>query len=544
MPPNVAPTVIGWSDLDTASTRGAIQRSDAMLDEDLGVFGSFPWRVGDAFQGTQIFGGTGSGKTTGSGAAIACALLRSGFGGLVLTAKADDATRWRSYAARCGREADIVEITPHNGAAFNILDYEFRSGGNLTHNVVSLLVGAMTSGSDTTASEPYWNEALREMLIHTIDLAVLAGDAEPHLDSDHGTAARTLSLSDLDRIIRSAPQTAADVTSARWQRESYCWERLCQADMASRAGLLPSSRVADLTSTTSYWLQDFPNLSARTRSIIVSTFTAKVAGLLRWPLRELFFEGRDDRYSPQASMRSTANGRRGKIIIVNVPVKTYGEIGRLAQILYKIAWTRTADRRSGLFGSPVLPDGDASASTDSSLSSPVFLWADESQYFITPEDMLFQQTARSSRVATIYLTQNIGNYKAAIGRGNEASVYSLLGNLQTKIFHTNGDPATNKFAEETFGKDWLPVESRSVTSGDTIQDGKVSMSASRNSNQAMSYAEVVTTRDLTMLASGGTRYKKRIAALVFQAGRNWTSGQGAKSPPTNVFHHNFEQYLD
>lgn len=544
MPEFVAPTNMGKVDLGAPSAWGTLQRADSIMDEDLGVFGGFPWRVGDAFQGTQVFGGTGSGKTTGSGAAIACALLRSGFGGLVLTAKADDASRWRSYAARCGRESDIVEITPHNGAAFNILDYEFRSGGNLTHNVVSLLVGAMTSGSDTTTSEPYWNEALREMLIHTIDLAVLASDAESRLDPDQGTATQTLSLSDLDRIIRSAPQTAADVNSARWQRESYCWNRLCFADQASRAGLLPSSRVADLTSTTSYWLQDFPNLSARTRSIIVSTFTAKVAGLLRWPLREMFFEGRDDRYSPQASMRSTANGRGGKIILLNVPVKTYGEIGRLAQILYKIAWTRTADRRSGLFGSPVLPGNDALASPDSSLSSPVFLWADESQYFITPEDMLFQQTARSSRVATIYLTQNIGNYKAAIGRGNEASVYSLLGNLQTKIFHTNGDPATNKFAEETFGKDWLPVESRSTTSGDTVQDGRVSLSSSRNSNQALSYAEVVTTRDLTMLASGGKRYKYRIAALVFQAGRNWTASQATKTAPTNVFHHNFEQYLD
>jgi len=41
----------------------------------------------DAFEGIHIFGGLGSGKTSGSGQTIAHSFLRSGFGGLVLTAK-------------------------------------------------------------------------------------------------------------------------------------------------------------------------------------------------------------------------------------------------------------------------------------------------------------------------------------------------------------------------------------------------------------------------------------------------------------------------
>ena len=41
------------------------------------------------FTGFQIFGGTGSGKTSGSGSFIASAMLASGFGGLVLTFKPD-----------------------------------------------------------------------------------------------------------------------------------------------------------------------------------------------------------------------------------------------------------------------------------------------------------------------------------------------------------------------------------------------------------------------------------------------------------------------
>lgn len=54
------------------------------------------WRLRDACEGTVIFGGTGSGKSSGSGRAIARAFLRAGFGGLVLCAKQDEEReRWK-----------------------------------------------------------------------------------------------------------------------------------------------------------------------------------------------------------------------------------------------------------------------------------------------------------------------------------------------------------------------------------------------------------------------------------------------------------------
>lgn len=523
----------------------AIERGQSIAEEELGVFGGRTWKIGDAFQGTQIFGGTGSGKTTGSGAAIALAFLRAGFGGLVLTAKADDGPRWRRYAQLCGREGDIVEIIPGSDASFNILDHEYRRGGRLTHNVVSLLMGAMTSGTDSTSSEPYWNEALRELLIHAIDLSVLSGaGVESRNGGPPSPRSDILSLLMIDRIIRSAPQSRDDVRDPDWRRDSACWRLLRQADAACQAGALSPALRRDLEATIDYWVQDFPNLSARTRSIIVSTFTAKVAGLLRSPLRELFFENTDPAFSPESSMRAARDGRFGKIIIVNLPVKTYGEVGRLAQILYKIAWTRTADRRSGLFGATGQSSPNNATPTDDTLQSPAFLWADESQYFITPEDQLFQQTARSSRVATVYLTQNVGNYKSVLGRGNEAAVYSLLGNLQTKVFHTNGDPATNRFAEETFGKEWSSLQSKSVSAGDSSQNGHVSHSTSRNTNSSLHFVDVATAKDMTMLMSGGRRYQYKIGAIVFQAGRNWSKPGDKESPPTNAFWHIFDQHLD
>ncbi len=55
----------------------------------------------------------------------------------------------------------------------------------------------------------------------------------------------------------------------------------------------------------------------------------------------------------------------------------------------------------------------------------------------TAYDMQFQTTCRSSRVATVYLTQNISNMYAALGGSDqgENQANSLFANLNTKIFH-------------------------------------------------------------------------------------------------------------
>jgi hypothetical protein len=270
---------------------------------------------------------------------------------------------------------------------------------------------------------------------------------------------------------------------------------------------------------------------------VVSSLTSKVATLLRSPFRQMFFEGSAPQFDPAQSFRESKGGRGGKIIIVNTPVKALGEVGKMVQVFYKTAWMRAADRRAILFSATgAAPDRPV----DSSLNCPAFLWADESQYFITAEDLLFQQTARASRVATVYLTQNIDNYRAALGR-QDHGVHSLLGNLQTKIFHANGDTGTNKFAEETFGKSWISITAVTKSKGDSIQNAQFSVTSGHSSNTTVQHANTVEARDITMLAAGGVRFRHKIEAFVFQAGRNWAKSTES-SAPTNAFRHVFEQW--
>src|SRR5205814_2119261 len=97
-----------------------------------------------------------------------------------------------------------------------------------------------------------------------------------------------------------------------------------------------------------------------------------------------------------------------------------GTVGQLCQVLFKFLFQRSSERRD-----------------PSRHGVPAFLWADEAQLFATSHDAIFQGTARSARVATVYLTQSLPGYHAAIGAGGngQAFVHALTANLATKIFH-------------------------------------------------------------------------------------------------------------
>lgn len=505
-----------------------------------------PFTFENAFQGTQIFGATGSGKTSGSGQALAVAFLRARyekqypFGGLVLTAKPDDLDQWVGYcyAAEMTEEEIRERLVvvrppglPHPSSihpetrdstgrrtgmpldlegcvctGFNFLDYEFRAGrgtrksGGLTQDLVSLFVNCMApGGAAVSRTDPYWDDALRELLTHAIDLAVFGTRAEAMAAGSAADEPRVL-LDDLVEIIRTAPQSKAEAASASWRNPStsLCWRYLNAANeqLAKRGTLIgegDGGRLHDLERTIEFWMHAFPSLNDRTRSVIVSSFTSKAAGLLRHPLRELLCGL--DFHGANATPDETF---RGKIVVLDLPVKLYGEVGRFAQTIWKAVWQRATERRVG------------SLTKRDSPQSPVFLWADESQYFITREDALFQQTARSARAATVYLTQNISNYYAAMGGdSSRAAVDSLLGNLQTKIFHANGDPVTNDWAESLFS-DWVG----------SLQTRSTGSDPSRST--ADSHLPLVRASRFTILAKGGPQSGYKVEAYVFQGGRLWT----------------------
>jgi len=445
------------------------------------------WTIGDACEGTQIFGATGSGKTSGSGKSIARSFLQSGFGGLVLTAKSDERQLWEKYCTEMGCRDALVIVSPQSGFKFNFLDYEMNrpgSGGGLTENLVNLFYNVLEIAEQKGGGggDPYWERAVKQMLRNTVDLISIAKNS--------------ISVMDMYEVITSAPLNSDEIEDRRWQDSSYCFELIKMAEHAPKS----HSKKMDLDFTARYWLNEFPNISDRTRSIIISSFTSMADCFLRGTLRDMFCS--ETNFFPELS-------HQGAIILIDLPIKEYNELGQYAQVLFKYIWQQTAERRN-VHENP----------------RPIFLWADESQYFITSYDQKFQTTARSSRACTVYLTQNLPNYTSALAGGREAKakVDSFLGNLNTKVFHAQSDSVTNTWAAELISKNWQYRNNISASKND---NGKGIFPEITGRQQGMSQSESleyqVLPHEFTTLRKGGHKNNLLVDSIIFQGGRIWDS---------------------
>ncbi len=443
--------------------------------------------LADAFESVQIYGATGSGKSSGSGRTCALSYLRAGMGGLVLTAKAEERALWEEYCREAGRLDDLMVMSPSLGLRFNFLDYELHRsgpGGGLTENLVNtftevLEVGQRQNGAGGREDAGYWRTANQQLVRNCLELLILG---RGHV-----------SLYDLYRVVVSLPTSPEQVNDASWQAKSFAFATLQAADKTDKSAM----RRRDFELCTDYVLFEYPALSDKTRSIIVSTFTSMIDVLQRGVLRELF--STTTNVTPEATTE-------GRILLLDLPVKEYLEVGRIAQVLMKYIFMRAIEHR---------PWSDD--------MRPVFLWADESQYFTSPYDFQFQSTARSSRVATVYLTQNISNYYAMLG-GDEtgkAGVDSLMANMNTKILHANGDSVTNTWCAEMIGRSRQyfvnASQSRPVDMAAALMGFEGGTQSSSGISEVMELE--VPPRAFTTLRKGGIANAGQIDAIVFQGGR-------------------------
>lgn len=481
--------------------RTNVRRFDWNIDESLLQLSRIDhWTIRDALEGTLIFGATGSGKTSGSGAAIACAMLRAGFGGLILTAKSGERNLWEGYCRATGRSEDLLIFGPNEFLRFNFLDYEAKrpGSGGISENIVNLfstVLEAAERGSSKGGGredEGYWRRALRQLLRNSIDLLLLADEK--------------VSVPNLYKLVVSAPVSREQRASEEWRSKSMCFRCLRAAE--SRASSRREQRDFDLVAD--YFAEEYPNLSEKTRSVVVSTFTSLVDVLNRGILRDLF--SADTNISPDAI-------EFGKIILIDLPAKDFAEIGVFAQILWKYIFQRAIERRD-VSRSPI----------------PCFLWADEAQHFVTSYDQQFQTTCRAARVATVLLSQNVANFYAALGsaEAGKAEADSLFGNLNTKIFHANGDPITNEWASSLIGR-----SRQTMASGNTSRQTDwwsriigVEDSGQNSAGFNEVYEFEVQPGEFTRLRTGGPRNGNCVDALIVRNGRTFESTKRVWLPAT------------
>lgn len=444
------------------------------------------WTIRDAVRGTQIFGGIGSGKSSGSGKTIAKAFLSNGYGGLVLCAKPDEREQWVRYAKETGRTNDLIIFSEGSKYQFNPLQYELSRTGkgagevfNLTNLFMEIykMGNRFTGNGSSGESERYWDNALKRCLNRMIQLLNMAN--------------RELSILNMRRLISSSPmshevESLADMSDNQmmeWASKNYCMSCILEAG----SNVQMEDEVEEYELVYDYFMREFANLPKKTRPTIMESFLG---------LAEPFTSGILKKHFSSNTNLYPEDTHKGKIIILDFPVKEYLASGVYAQGIFKLLWQQATERRDV----NILP-------------KPVFLWVDEAQLFLSSYDQIFQTTARSSRACTVFISQNISNYYVSIGgQKPEARVDSLLGNLSTKIFHANNDNVTNEWAAKTISKAFKRIESVNVGQQDSI-------------GLAMQFHWQVEPRQFTILKSGGEENDFKVQGVITIAGKEWSNGK-------------------
>lgn len=467
------------------------------------------WTIRDSFEGTAIFGGIGSGKTSGPGYKLATKFLRNGYGALVLCAKNSEAGLWIKYCKQTGRLDDLIIVEPGGKHQFDFLAYELSlavGGASLTENiaqVIKTVVRASEERSGGKGDDPFWENSLDQAITSVIDLAKLAyGKVTVKYLYDIITTAPAPGQQEEKKpragSYAHAFELAADKVSRQFEafvRElSERSEAMPDDDELEQLFLETCPESATLKTVDHFFIEQYRTLSEKTRSIITMSFSGLLFRLMKEPVYSLLCR-HESNFTPEDCYT------KGKIIVLNLPVKHYHKVGRDSQILFKYIWQRAMERRN----IAEYPRG-------------VFLWADEVQNFLHEHDADFQSTARESRIATVCISQNLANYYANMGGGNRAEykVKSLLSTLSTKIFNANADNAdTNKYASELIGEAYMKEESRGTSIGE-----KVGM----NYNESFKLVKVVRPEEFVKLKSGGPRNNFLVEAYMHCQGLEFPNG--------------------
>jgi len=402
----------------------------------------------DACAGVHIFGGIGSGKTSGSGRMLAGAYLRAGMGGLVTAVKPEEIALWKSYAAEHGRTNSVVFFDENEG--FNFLTYELaRQGidgiGTVTECLMRVLEAAKKASPTASqrGGEAFWEDATRQILRYTIlPLYVATG---------------TLSITDIIRFIYSAPTDPRMVTDPEWQKRSFMYGIM---DAATRRPSVPLDRSV-LETILAYWAEQYPSIPEKTRGNIVITVSSVLDRFKHGRLRRTFCERTT--IVPELSFH-------GAVIVMAMPTLTWNEDGVIAQQLFKYMWQRAVLSRNSL--------------AQKHQERPVFLWSDEAQETVSSYDAEFQSICRGSRACTVYLTQSLPTYYAKIGSDNPRdAAHALVGKFMTNIFHANACPDTNDYASRVIGK---VVKQRGNYSSGSSQNYSLGMNEGSGQNSGTS----------------------------------------------------------
>ena len=348
-----------------------------------------------AVQGVHVMGGIGSGKTSGAGRALAGAYLRAGMGGLVLCAKPEEVELWIAYCKEHGREDSMILFDATQGC--NFIAYEFaRKGGaeaasSVTDTLMKILEAADLAAGQKAgkAGDEFWTKTARQMLMYAV--------------SGLYAATGNVTAGDIVRFVTTMP-----TRNPTTDEEKAALDKNFAVGILHQMRTNPARNIPDdlKEQTISYFRLQFMAYPEKTRGSILAHVTSSLNRFNTGMLRKCFCA--DTTIVPEMTMA-------GAIIIMALPVLTHNEDGIIAQQLFKFGWQRAVESRNGL--------------AQPFRERPVFLYADESQFFVNSNDDQFLSTCRGSKACVVYMTQSLPTYYSMLGTEKKMQRTDFWGNL-------------------------------------------------------------------------------------------------------------------
>lgn len=355
-------------------------------------------------------------------------------GGMVLCAKPEEVPLWLLYTKQHGRRRQVVVVDETQ--SINVCDYLLARGGaraipTLIECLLRIISDAdVATGNVGTPGEAFWLDSAREVMQHTLPLQLCA----------YGT----VSIASLIDFVVSAATKPEQYVDEQWAPNSFAAQTLRRA-VDHPSVPLPESELKPLIS---YWFRNWPSLPDRLRGSIQATVTTRLGRFRHGLLRDLFCRGTT--FVPEMAFG-------GGILILALPALTYLDEGLISQRLIKCLFHIAVGARNGLH--PRYRE------------RLTFIFADESQYFISESDEPFLSTCRGSRCCVVYLTQNISGWHARLGPGKADAVEALISKFGTIVFHGNPCNKTNTYAANLIGRGIQLRANTNVSTGHSFSRG-------------------------------------------------------------------------
>ena len=368
------------------------------------------------YQNILITGTIGSGKTSGAMYPFTKQLIQyrsfnnNKLGMLILDVKGNFYKQVKLYAKQFSRLDDLIIIELGKTVRYNPLDKPNLKPIVLAHRLKTIL--ELFSGSNT---ESYWLDKAEQVLTESIKLCRLY---------NHGY----VTFTELHKLINT---------------EGYYKEKLTYLRDLFQSGGLSDEEIYNLSSSITFFEDEFMALDSRTLSILKSEIT-RITGTFVSDLNILntFCPNKEDItfFGFEEVIHS------GKIIVLNMNIAEYKNLSKIIAAYLKLD-----------FQSEVL----LQLSNDASPPNPTVFICDEFHEYVTSTDGDFFAQSREAKCINIVATQSYTSLLKTLG--NESSVRVIVQNLINKLWFRTDDSFSIEDIQKQIGKEEKSRSTKSVS---------------------------------------------------------------------------------